>query len=194
MKAIDTVDITAQRMNFLKWGRKGLTYGSLLAVAAALFTILFAWYASGIVRVYMAKRHYAALQKSIAELNAEKDVRLSSIQLLGKKQIGSSAQEELLNVFSTTPRWSLILQELAVRLPRQVKLTAIRSELNASTDEQKLILTGQTNSAKAITVFVAALKRTSICRSAELVDSKQLEGETKRLEFTIAAVLADEGR
>lgn len=185
-------DISASRMNFLKCGQKGLTYGGLVTIGAAFVALLMLWYAFGLIRISLAKRSSAQLQQAISQLNVEKETRMSSMQLLAKKPIGATAQEELLAIFTETPQWSLLLHETASRLPRQLKLTSIRSERHEASGERRLIFTGQSNGTRAITGFVSALKRSSLYRSAELMDSKRKEGDAKLMEFTIAATLGEE--
>ena len=184
-------DVVLQRMNFLKAAKPSLTYKSLIFIMAGWLALLMVFYAGSLWRTFTLKQDVAKRQSTLSDLEQKKEERMASLSGQRTRQLGKTAQEELLSIFSESPRWSLILADLAQRMPRQLWLQslAIAEGKGDQATTNRVTLVGKTLQAKNIANFVAKLKESLFFRGGTIVETKRLTASQETFEFTVESEL-----
>ncbi|MDO8519885.1 MAG: PilN domain-containing protein [Deltaproteobacteria bacterium] len=179
-----------ERINLIERNPFRFTYGILLLGIGSIVVLSLLLMVGQIVREKMAEKKLTSIQETIEGLK-EKQEDLMKAESLG---LDASSGSALAIIFLKAPRWSLIIQEIATRLPGSVWLTSIRAappeeEGKAVKKEKKdkskkeapvagktLYLSGEARSPQDLSLFIAQLSESPQFTRVILASSKMDEG------------------
>jgi len=165
-------------MNFLETGPFSFNYASMGLFSLFLLLLLVSWYCVGAVRMAYLQKEIGNEKGALKKISLEKDKRLEFAQLAGKRQLEKTAEKKLTSIFTNPPVWSSLLQELAGRVPKQIRLKSIEVSLKEEEGAYFLDLVGRGNASRMIAHFISRLDDSLLFQNAKLLGTKDL-GKTE---------------
>jgi len=173
-------ELEKSRMNFLRQGRGGFTYRTMLISLACWCVLLAVIYVIGVMRVSSAEDELAGVKARIDSLNSQKDAQLKLMASVGSSRVGAATKNDLAAIIMARPHWSRVLRELTRSLPPQVWLQSIKV-LQEKDEEARLEIAGKAKSQRQLTNFIMSLESTDLFNKTALLGTKK--GSDKEAEF-----------
>ncbi len=160
------------RMNFLRHGRSGVTYRTLLYALAAWCLFLVAIYGLGVLRWAWVQRGVAEAKVKLVRLNEEKDRQLELMRTTGKKHGGAVSKDGIAAILSGRPRWSGTMRAMIRALPADVWLEGVSVTGGSGEEWYTIRVTGKAKSQRALTTFIMQLEGSGYFRQTALANTK----------------------
>lgn len=174
-----------QRINFLRVGKSWLSYGLLAVAIVGWFALLGLWYGVGALRLAILHHRIGTLQTEVAQLNAEKDQKLSMVQGKSGAEIHPNAKKELSSIFAQPPHWSETVTRLAQLVPHAVVLDEIKVNRDVATNTSTFTLRGTARNEQLIAHFVLNLEGSSLFHNIDLGKTELSTKNPTVVEFEI---------
>lgn len=159
------------RMNFLRHGRSGITYRTMIYAISAWCLFLVMVYGLGMLRWVWVQRNVEGAKAELALLNEEKDRQLELMRTMGKKRGGPVSKDNIASILGSRPRWSGTMRAMIRSLPADVWLEGVN--VTGGGDEWYTIhVNGKARSQRALTGFILQLESSGYFRQTALTNTK----------------------
>jgi len=129
----------------------------MILFAAGVCIFCFLIYSVLMLRNRFYKSQLGQLKRQVQELSVQKEKTLLAMQIAQTRQAVPTAS--LATIFVNMPKWSLILSELAQKLPDQMWLEQIRSSnIGDLVEKKKVEISGRSVSHAAVAQFVKQIE------------------------------------
>lgn len=176
------------RVNFLDEQRGRFTYRNMLVIMAVWCGILFLVLGFLWIRELMLFEKLDDAKEGIKLLNDQKEQFIKVVEVASKKQVGTTAQDDLAQILTDRPLWSNVLGLLTRALPSHVWLSAI-SVAKDKDQIPKVDIKGKTKSQRALTDYVIKLETSGKFRGAQILQTKLGDGNVFDFEMEIYPLL-----
>ena len=185
----DGIMTRIHRMNFLKGGKRVITYRVMISFTVLAVMLMGLWYASTFGFIYYYKHKTEEIYTEVGELSKKKEKMLSYAQLAGARNQARTAKKEFAELFSNPSKVSVMLRELAKQMPKQLQLSQTLINKNPETGSHELFLSGTGRVARLVSNFVSRLEDSQMYQNVELLETKHGQKTGSSFTFKISATI-----
>ncbi len=175
---IEQVNFIERELFTLSYRKMALGAGSIMGAMLVLFGLTAA-------QVYWANRKITALTQEVNELKARRDKVMTEVEAKAGAHLPTA--QSILDLLEKTPRWSLVLKEVARKMPPRLWMVSLKSyQRDNASGGRGLILSGEAENPKDISLFLEEIAGSRYFEKPVLSDSKQEKrGNTRVYVYTI---------